>query len=85
MMTKTISILCVVAALLGGCATQSSTPATRLKAATMFVQGESCGTISAELKVDHAMTHELIRRGMADLYKRMSHMPHTGPSDVAKR
>ncbi|MEO8704747.1 MAG: hypothetical protein ABI867_32120 [Kofleriaceae bacterium] len=84
-MTKMISILFVTAGLLGGCATHSATPATRLKAATMFVEGESCGAISAELKVDHATTHELIRRGMADLYKRMGHMQHGSPSDVARK
>jgi len=69
-MTKTLCIVVLASALLGGCAARSTTPAARATAARLFAEGESCDAIAAKLKIDRAHARELIRTGMADLNRK---------------
>ena len=67
-MKKTmISIL--VAFTMTGCAARMAAPSDRLTAARMFAEGKSCAEIAAKFQTDRTHARELIRTGMADLYK----------------
>jgi hypothetical protein len=52
-----------------GCTVHSTAPTARLTAARMFAEGKSCAQIATKFHTDREHARELIRTGMADLYK----------------
>jgi uncharacterized protein YceK len=70
-MKKTFAILFVTAAMLGGCATHSTSPAARAAAVQHYASGASCDEIASKMMINRDYARELIRVGILDLNQKL--------------